>query len=170
MYLRDLPILRRAEQTMGMPATTRQAWTRAEVLALIDASWVSIAATGSDAWAVELGERLLEHASLRNLLPRVSAAPRPLDELAAELSRAVPAFKPMPILINEDDHENFDQPANNFSVAISEHVSWGWFDYRRKGEAMEEGYQSPPVNWGISSARKRAFFNLLAEITASKKP
>ena len=34
----SLPCLRRAEQTMGMPAITRQAWTRAEVLALIDAN------------------------------------------------------------------------------------------------------------------------------------
>jgi hypothetical protein len=74
-------------------------------------------------------------------------------------TRAVAGYKPMPILFNEDDHENFDQPANNFAAAIADHVSWGWFDYRRKGEALEEGYQSPPVNWGISSARKRAFFN-----------
>jgi hypothetical protein len=33
---------------------------------------------------------------------------------------------------------------------------------------MEEGYQSPPVNWGLSSDRKRAFFNYLAEITGAK--
>ncbi len=85
-------------------------------------------------------------------------------------TRAVPGFKPMPILFNEDDHENFDQPANNFAAAISEHVSWGWFDYRRKGEALGEGYQSPPVNWGLSSARKRAFFHCLSEITGSKAP
>jgi hypothetical protein len=32
-------------------------------------------------------------------------------------TRAVPTFKSMPVLINEDDHENFDQPTNNFSVA-----------------------------------------------------
>ena len=83
-------------------------------------------------------------------------------------TRAVPGYRPMPILFNEDDHEAFDQPQNNFTAAIAEHVSWGWFDYRRKGEAMEEGYQSPPVNWGISSGRKRAFFKLLTEITASE--
>ena len=83
-------------------------------------------------------------------------------------TRAVPTFKPMPVLINEDDHENFDQPTNNFSVAISEHVSWGWFDYRRKGESFEEGYQSPPVNWSISSERKRVFFKLCAEIAGVK--
>ncbi len=85
-------------------------------------------------------------------------------------TRAIPGYRPMPILFNEDDHENFDQPENNFKTAISERTSWGWFDYRRKGEALEDGYQSPPVNWGISSARKRAFFTYLAEITDSKNP
>ena len=85
-------------------------------------------------------------------------------------TRAVPGYKPMPIVFNEDDHENFEQPANNFAAAVAEHVSWGWFDYRRKGEGMDEGYQSPPVNWGLSSVRKRAFFNYLAEIAGAKKP
>lgn len=85
-------------------------------------------------------------------------------------TRAVPGYKPMPILFNEDDHENFDKPANNFAAAIAGHVSWGWFDYRRKGEALEEGYQSPPVNWGISSERNRAFFQYLAEITGVQNP
>lgn len=83
-------------------------------------------------------------------------------------TRAVPGFKPMPILFNEDDHENFDQAQNNFASAVATHVSWGWFDYRRKGEALAEGYQSPPVDWGLSSARKKAFFKYLAEITGSK--
>ena len=84
-------------------------------------------------------------------------------------TRAVPGYRPMPIVFNEDDHENFDQPANNFAAAVAEHVSWGWFDYRRKGEALDEGYQSPPVNWGLRSDRKRAFFQYLAEITGMKK-
>ena len=75
-------------------------------------------------------------------------------------TRAVTGYKSMPILFNEDDHENFDQPTNNFAAAIADHVSWGWFDFRRQGEALEDGYQSPPVDWGISSAHKRAFFRL----------
>lgn len=82
-------------------------------------------------------------------------------------TRAVPGWKPMPILFNEDDHENFDQPTNNFAAAVAEHVSWGWFDYRRKGEGMEQGYQSPPVNWGISSPRKKAFFTRCAEVSGT---
>ncbi len=85
-------------------------------------------------------------------------------------TRALPSFRPMPLVINEDDHENFDQPLNNFTAAISEHVSWGWFDYRRKGEGLGEGYQSPPVNWGISSARKRGFFDLCKKISGMETP
>ncbi len=87
-----------------------------------------------------------------------------------ELTRAVPGYKPMPILFNEDDHENFDKPVNNFASAIEARASWGWFDFRRKGESLEQGYQSPPVNWGISSQRKKAFFDYLTEITGVKYP
>jgi hypothetical protein len=94
--------------------------------------------------------------------------PKRITEMVKQ-TRAVPGYKAMPIVFNEDDHENFEHPANNFAAAVAEHVSWGWFDYRRKGEGMDEGYQSPPVNWGISSERKRAFFNYLAEITGAKK-
>lgn len=83
-------------------------------------------------------------------------------------TRQVPGYRPMPILFNEDDHEQFDQPVNNFAAALAEHVSWGWFDYRRSGESMQDGYQSPPVEWGIHSPRKRAFFQYLAEITGSQ--
>lgn len=93
--------------------------------------------------------------------------PKRITEMVKQ-TRAVSGYKLMPIVFNEDDHENFDQPANNFSAAVAEHVSWGWFDYRRKGEGKGEGYQSPPVNWGLSSDRKRAFFKYLAEITGSK--
>jgi hypothetical protein len=88
----------------------------------------------------------------------------------AELVRKTRALsaQPKPILFNEDDHYNFDQPTNNFVAAVAEHASWGFFDYRRRGEGFDEGYQSVPVNWGISSARKRDFFRLVAEITGSK--
>jgi hypothetical protein len=89
-----------------------------------------------------------------------------ITEMIAQ-TRAVAGYRPMPILFNEDDHENFDKPNNNFAAALAEHVSWGWFDYRRKGESLVEGYQSPPVNWGISSQRKQAFFEFLATVTGT---
>lgn len=85
-------------------------------------------------------------------------------------TRAVPGFRPMPVVFNEDDHERFDEPANNFASAVAAHASWGWFDFRRKGEKFNEGYQSPPVDWGITSDRKRGFFKLLSEITGEARP
>ena len=85
--------------------------------------------------------------------------------LMVQQTRAVPGYRPMPILFNEDDHFNFDQPTNNFVAALSEHASWGYFDFQMKGEGFGEGYQSVPVNWGLSSERKRGFFQLLREIT-----
>ena len=94
--------------------------------------------------------------------------PKRITEMVKQ-TRAVPGYRPMPIVFNEDDHENFDQPTNNFTAALAAHVSWGWFDFRRKGEGPGEGYQSPPVNWGLSSERKRAFFNLCAQITGAAK-
>ena len=83
--------------------------------------------------------------------------------------RGTPGYRGVPILFNEDDHYNFDQPFNNFTAAVREHASWGYFDYRMKGEGFDDGYQSLPVNWGINSARKRSFFKLLSEMTAEKK-
>jgi hypothetical protein len=82
-------------------------------------------------------------------------------------ARHVDGYHPMPILINEDDHYEFDRPDNNFLAAVGEYASWGFFDYRRKGESFDEGYQSVPVNWGISSLRKQGFFRLLSEITSA---
>ena len=75
----------------------------------------------------------------------------------------------MPILFNEDDHFNFDQPSNNFVAAVKTFASWGYFDYRMKDEGFDDGYQSVPVNWGISSPRKKAFFGKLEEITGGLK-
>jgi len=82
-------------------------------------------------------------------------------------TRAVAGYTPKPILFNEDDHFDFGKPANNFTAAVGERASWGYFDFRMKGEGFDEGYQSVPVNWGISSARKRGFFKLLSEMTGS---
>ncbi len=71
----------------------------------------------------------------------------------------------MPIVFNEDDHFDFDRPANNLAAAVEAYASWGYFDYRMKGEGFDDGFQSVPVNWKISSPRKRKFFQRLSEIT-----
>jgi hypothetical protein len=82
-------------------------------------------------------------------------------------TRRVEGYRPMPILFNEDDHFDFDLPLNNFIAAIRQYASWGCFDYRMPGEGYDEGFQSVPVNWGISSERKRGFFRLAKEITGA---
>jgi hypothetical protein len=80
-------------------------------------------------------------------------------------TRKVEGYTPKPILFNEDDHFNFDKEENNFVSALKGYASWGYFDFRMDGESFENGYQSVPVDWGINSARKKQFFNLLKEIT-----
>jgi hypothetical protein len=93
--------------------------------------------------------------------------PARIAEMVRE-TRDVPGYRPMPILFNEDDHFEFDKPKNNFTAAIGEYTSWGYFDFRQRGEGFDDGYQSVPVNWQITGARKRAFFKLLSEITGEK--
>jgi hypothetical protein len=93
--------------------------------------------------------------------------PARISEMVRQ-TRKVPGYRPMPILFNEDDHFDFDQPKNNFRAAVDEYASWGYFDYRMKGEGFDDGYQSVPVNWGAMSPRKQGFFKLLREITGER--
>ena len=82
-----------------------------------------------------------------------------------QTSRNTATWRPMPVVINEDDHFRFEDPDNHLTAALSEYVSWGYFD---PGESnYVDGYQCPPVNWGINTARKRQFFSTLKEITGS---
>jgi hypothetical protein len=92
--------------------------------------------------------------------------PKRITEMV-QLTRKVAGYTPKPIFFNEDDHFNFEVPVNNFTSALGEYCGWGYFDFRMKGEGFDEGYQSIPANWGISSPRKAGFFRLLAEITGS---
>ena len=78
-------------------------------------------------------------------------------------TRQVQGYTPKPILFNEDDHFNFDQPTNNFLAAIGQYASWGYFDPGASN--YRDGYQCPPVNWSINTERKRSFFRLVGEIT-----
>jgi len=82
-------------------------------------------------------------------------------------TRQVEGYTPKPVLFNEDDHFDFDKENNNFISALKGYASWGYFDFRMKGESFEDGYQSVPTDWGINSARKRGFFNLLREVTGN---
>jgi hypothetical protein len=92
------------------------------------------------------------------------ADPDRIVAMVAE-TRSTPGYTPKPILFNEDDHYDFEKPWNDFTAAASAHASWGFFDFRRAGEGFDDGYQSVPVSWGISSARKRGFFDLVASLS-----
>ena len=91
--------------------------------------------------------------------------PKRIREMAVEV-RARKAYRPMPILFNEDDHFDFDKADNNFIASVESYVSWGYFD--PGASDYSDGYQCPPVNWGINSPRKKAFFNLLKEMTGGQ--
>ena len=95
--------------------------------------------------------------------------PKKIAEMV-DRTRALQSYKNQPILFNEDDHFDFDKPQNNMLAAVSRYAGWGYFDFRMKGEGYDEGYQSVPVNWGISSARKRGFFDLLSKVTGEGGP
>lgn len=89
--------------------------------------------------------------------------PARITEMVEEV-RALPSYRPMPIVFNEDDHYDFDKEQNNFAAATKAYASWGYFDFRRDGEDFDEGFQSVPVNWQISSERKQSFFDKVEEI------
>jgi hypothetical protein len=82
-----------------------------------------------------------------------------------DASRASRAYRDQPVLFNEDDHFDFGRPDNNLLAAVSRYAGWGYFDYRMKDEGFGQGYQSVPVDWGVSSERKKGFFKLLEEVT-----
>ena len=83
-------------------------------------------------------------------------------------TRTVSGYAEKPILFNEDDHFDFDKPLNNFTAALGEYASWGYFDPGKNN--YQDGYQSPPVRWDINTERKQAFFTLLSEITGIGQP
>jgi hypothetical protein len=82
-------------------------------------------------------------------------------------TRAVPGYRPMPILFNEDDHFDFDKPANNFVAAVGEYCGWGYFDPGKNN--YQDGYQSPPVRWDLNTDLKKGFFAKLKEITGESR-
>ncbi len=103
------------------------------------------------------------------------------DQLTAKLRRlkGMDEYRerPRPIVINEDGIFT-----ENMEAAVAEHCSWGFhcqgfgsgfndglMDWTVRGrESIYEelsGFQTPPINWGINTECKRAFFGRLKEIT-----
>jgi hypothetical protein len=90
--------------------------------------------------------------------------PKRIVQMIAE-TKQIAGFANKPILFNEDDHFNFEADSNHFVMAVQQYASWGYFDYRLKGEGFENGFQSVPVDWKISSDRKKQFFAKMKEIS-----
>ncbi len=88
--------------------------------------------------------------------------PERIAEMVRQV-RQVPGYRPMPVLFNEDDHFDFEKPRNNMVAALGEYASWGYFDPGLNN--YRDGYQSPPVNWGINTERKKSFFGKVKEIS-----
>jgi hypothetical protein len=102
------------------------------------------------------------------------------DQLAAKIRRwreqEPYRRRPRPIVINEDSVF-----IENMEAAVAEGASWGFYcqgygsaykdrmDWTVRGreERYEDlsGYQTVPVNWGINTPIKRAFFDRLRAIT-----
>ena len=77
--------------------------------------------------------------------------------------KARPSYRTMPVLFNEDDHFDFDQPVNNMRKALESYASWGYIDPGKNDYV--DGYQSMPVNWGLNTERKKAFFAFVRQVT-----
>jgi len=88
--------------------------------------------------------------------------PNRIAEMVA-IVRKLPSWRPMPVVFNEDDHFNFDQPSNNMRKAIESYASWGYFDPGKNDYV--DGYQSMPINWGLNTPRKKAFFEFVKQVT-----
>ncbi len=137
--------------------------------------WVGASSGGCDAlpsgrWA-ELEDLSMPHGNF--------CTPDQLSEKLRKL-KASPAYRarPRPVLINEDTIF-----VENLDAAFAEGCSWGFYcqgygsDYqdrfnwkakpREKEYSELSGYQTLPVNWGINTGMKRAFFDRVAEITGA---
>lgn len=99
-------------------------------------------------------------------------APSALAQRVDEVS-ALSTYRGQPVVFNEDDHFDFDSADNHFMAALSRHASWGYFDPGpgAGGSAAygdyAVGYQNPPINWRLSTSRKRAFFELLGQVSGA---
>jgi hypothetical protein len=88
-------------------------------------------------------------------------------------TRASGSYCGQPIFFNEDDHFEFENESNNFVAALEQRAGWGFFDPGPGAGGLAaygdyvEGYQNPPVNWTLNTARKESFFWFLSELTGN---
>lgn len=98
---------------------------------------------------VEVSDYHLLHGNNQNA-SRVAAM---VDEL-----RAMDAYGGEPIVFNEDSVD-----LDNMRSAVERGASWGYYD--QGANDYVQGFQSPPTNWSINTPEKRAFFDLVRELT-----
>ena len=118
------------------------------------------------------GERVVAVSDLVLLHGNGVTDPKEIGAMV-ERTRALPTYRRMPIVFNEDDHFDFERRTNNLLAAVAHYASWGYFDPgpgaggKGAGSNYHDGFQNVPVNWGLTTERKRAFFGLLREITGA---
>jgi len=110
------------------------------------------------------GEKVVEVADFILIHGNGVHEPKRITEMV-DLVREMDTYSPKPIIFNEDDHYDYDKENFNMKAAFAAGASWGYFDFRRKGEPFEAGYQSVPVDWRINHPRKMEFFNAIKEAT-----
>jgi hypothetical protein len=104
------------------------------------------------------GEAVVRCADFLLLHGNGEANPHRIRHLV-QMTRRVPGYTAKPILFNEDDHFDFDRADYNLLAAVGEYASWGYFD------PYADGFQTLPVTWSLHTARKRAFFDRVREIS-----
>lgn len=133
---------------------------------------VSTSFTAAEPWATP---EVLTEADFILLHGNGTPHPDRLREMV-EWVRAQPQYRGQPIMFNEDDHFDFEQPTNNLCAALAAGASWGFFD---PGSVTvfppqptigdyHRGYQAVPINWTPSTEIKRAFFAALREATPER--
>ena len=84
----------------------------------------------------------------------------PMIRRTVSVTRDLPSYRTMPVLINEDVFYDFELPDNNFMASLASYAGWGYLD-------GTPGFQRVPVNWNINTPLQRGFFDLLAKVTGS---
>ena len=92
------------------------------------------------------------------------------EEIGANVREAREMTKrnPMPIVFNEDNHFDFARRPNNMLAAVENYASWGYFDPGARGD-YNDGFQCPPVQWGLTTPRKRQFFEAVGAMTGARR-
>jgi hypothetical protein len=112
-------------------------WLRANVTGPDQAVW-ALRITAKDRYSlvIKISGFILLHGNERE-------GPDDVRRLV-DRCRMSSAYLGEPIVLNENDHTDSDAPDNHLLAAIGRHASWGFFDYRRKGEDFGAGCATIP--------------------------